>query len=148
MTDADFKRTKERVKVAVDRWVECCGLNMWRRVTMHYHRDSVTMAAARGAELSEKSRDVMAAAYTQWQYRQADIHFNLERLESADDGDIDYTVRHEIMHLLVNEMREWQCGNLESSIDHEERVVTELASVMGWVRIAGALDKKGKPRRT
>lgn len=103
---------------------------------------------ARQAELTEASRDVAGAADVNWQYRQADIYLNLEKLFSLTDQEIDYTIRHEIGHLLVNEMKEWEHGNANrQAINHEERVVTDLAMILGWVRTAGKDEATPKKRR-
>lgn len=146
MTDREFKRIHARVRRVLEKWLTVCGLRTWRRVTIHYHQSTDAMCAARGANLTDDQRDVAGAAVVSWEYREADIHFNLSKMFSFSDEDIDYTVRHEIAHCLVSEMREWRYGNENGvAIAHEERVVTELAMVLGWTAQLGSSRKE--PRR-
>lgn len=138
MTDADFNTIHKRVKAAVERWLTCCGLRWWQRITFHYCRTVETFSKTSGADLDNGERETGGRTRVSWRYKQADVYFNMPIMEGLDEEEIDYVVRHEIAHILVNEMREWaHAGVSDVSIDHEERVVTELAQVLAWVRAAG-----------
>ncbi len=122
---------------------------MWRRIDFSYHRDTASMALESGVSLSEHQRQVVGRTQVDWDYRQATIHLNLSRLYDQSDDEIDYIIRHEICHILVNEMREWQNFNIDadSCVRHEERVVSDLAMILHWVRCAGAEEAKPKKKK-
>lgn len=60
-----------------------------------------------------------ATCTASWEYRQAQITFNMPLLAAKKEEEIEEIIVHEMVHVLVNEMR-------EKGIKHEERVVTEL----------------------
>lgn len=134
MTDADFEKELARVKAAVERWHEPLGLRLWQRVDVGYYREPLT---------NDKGKTLTAAAdcHADWKYLCASLRFCLPKTADWDDEQVDYIVRHEMLHALVNEMR---ADEGHDDIDHEERVVTQLAMVLGWVREAGAADRKPK----
>jgi len=148
MTDQDFDLTVKRIRSIVKKWNTPCGLRMWRRVDFVYHRDTASLAQDSRCELNEGERDVAGRASVDWEYREATIHLNVEKLSHNSDEEIDYVVRHEICHILVNEMREWRRhGEHYSAVKHEERVVSDLAMILGWVRRAGVDDPKPTKRK-
>jgi len=57
-----------------------------------------------------------------WQYQQAKINVNSDKLETVDDSDMEKIVIHEFMHIFLSEMR-----NNHKDGEHEERVATMLA---------------------
>lgn len=149
MTDKDFRDTVKRIKIATGRWAQPCGLHMWRKIEFLYHADTAAMAAGGGVELTEEQRDVAGRAQVDWQYREARIHINVSKLQYITDDEIDYIIRHEICHVLVSEMREWSNhGSHYNAINHEERVVSDLAAILGWVRQAGVEDRVSKSKKT
>jgi hypothetical protein len=125
MSDADFERERKRVAAAVDRWFEPMGLKLWQKVQVSYWRQALT-------DLAGDPIDATADCQAQWQYLCAHIRFCLPRTVDNDDDQLDYIVRHEMTHALVREMR--QQPFTDESLAHEERVVTNLAMVLGWVR--------------
>ena len=62
----------------------------------------------------------VAICITNWEYMYAVIKVNSSILENEDIDDIEYYAIHELMHVILNEMR-------EDSAKHEERVATFLA---------------------
>lgn len=149
MTDREYESTIRRIRKIEKRWITPCGLRMWRKVDFVYHRDTAEMASAGGIDLSEHQRRVVGRASVDWDYREATIDLNVGKMFYMSDSEIDYTIRHEICHLLVNEMREWASFSKDSEacLRHEERVVSDLASILHWVRCAGADDPKPKKKK-
>jgi len=148
VTDKEFDSTISRVRKIINRWITPCGLRTWQNVDFQYHRNMAEMADSSNQMLSEKERNVAGRAVVDWDYRRATIHLNMDILSRSTDEDVDYIIRHEICHLLVNEMREWSMyeKDVTSCIQHEERVVTDLAMVLGWVRMAGRRDPRPKKK--
>ena len=58
-----------------------------------------------------------------WRYMIATITFDLIKCSDLDDDRLENLVVHELFHMVVNEMR-------EEGIDHEERVVSHLTSII------------------
>jgi hypothetical protein len=139
MTDADFEKEMARVKIAVDRWYEPLGLRLWQRVDVRYWREPLT-------DDNGQPLTVVADCHADWKYLCAQFRFCLPKTADWDDDQLDYIVRHEMLHALVNEMR---ADGGQDNIDHEERVVTNLAMVLGWVREQGQADapKDGRRKR-
>ncbi len=88
-------------------------------------------------------------AMVDWHYQEASIHFNVQIMQNKTDEEIDYIVRHEICHLLVNEMREWEHYDPKTggAMRHEEHVVTGLAKILNWVWMAGQDEGKKSVRK-
>lgn len=70
----------------------------------------------------ENNFDVAATTDCDWRYMIAKIRFSMEMLGDMEEPDIERIVVHELTHILVNEMRNW-------NMDHEERVVSQIANV-------------------
>lgn len=139
MTDADFKRERLRVRAAVDRWFEPMGLALWQNVQVSYWREALR-------DVDDGSiLNCDADCWADWRYLRAHVRFCLPRTVDHDDEQLDYIVRHELMHALVNEMRP-EPFTVEARA-HEERVVTQLAMVLGWVREHGEGDRKKAAER-
>lgn len=74
--------------------------------------------------------DVAGKCHTDWRYQETSIEISTKKICQLDEDSIERVVVHELMHVLLNEMR-------EEGIDHEERVATNLQKAFMWVR-AGA----------
>jgi len=64
----------------------------------------------------------VARCSTKWNYYTAALDFSHVMLASMKDAEIERVVLHELLHIVVNEMR-------ENGIDHEERVVSHLTMI-------------------
>jgi hypothetical protein len=147
VTDAEYEKHRDRLKSAIERWVTPCGLRTWERVDFVYCRTAEEFAADSGVELSEGNRDVAGSTKVLWRYKTAYVYLNVPVIAGLNDERVDYVVRHEIAHILVNEMREWAHADHGSvALDHEERCVTELAMVLGWVRCADDEEREKKSK--
>lgn len=145
MNDQEYEAQKARVNSVAQRWISALGLRWWR-INMEWARDSP------GHKGNGLVREMVAAeTLASWKYMEATITWYLSVLADTDDEQLDYIVRHELAHILVNEMR-WVQGSHDGgyadndSNDHEERVCTTLGMAFGWVRdasISGELSHSG-----
>ncbi len=122
MTDAEYRVAQRRIRQAAGKWHSALGLSWWQ-VNYVYDREGEMRDRT---EPAPPGRYVAGTAKTDWQYKLATLTFNVPLLAEMKDEDLERVVLHEQLHILVNEMR-------EDGIDHEERVVSELVSVMKWV---------------
>jgi hypothetical protein len=154
MTDKEYNAQKRRVKLAYQKWHSITGLGEWIR-SHAWHRDGNC-----GKEGTNYGPDTTARAEVQWEYITVCFHWNLENIATLDDDTLDRVIRHEISHVLINEMRMWGPPThrdeqaRDEAMKHEERVVTKLASILLWCRMKGQIEakrqsarrtKKGKP---
>lgn len=124
MTDEQYKSIRGRIQKAYRKWRDMLYLYGWK-LYLHYHRTSSDFDDATPAEVTARACGCCSVS---WEYTDAAIHFNLERVHELDydDEDIEELVVHELMHCLLNEMREWQDVDSENRIAHEERVATHF----------------------
>lgn len=112
----------DQLKAAFDKWIKALGLAWWD-IDIHYYDDpgEVVRLFANG------TNDSVIAAFVDanWMYGTAVISVNLTAFTDMTPEKIDRIVVHELMHILVNEMR-------ESELHHEERVVTGLTKALFW----------------
>ena len=130
MTDAEQEQLEARIQAIADEWILCLGLQWWH-ISFYYHGDS-------GA-YRDSSVDIPAEskAYTSasWAYLDAAIHYNLSGLSGYDDAHLEEVVLHELMHVMVHEMRAvaaCDCDTLD--MRHEERVCTILQRAFVWTK--------------
>ncbi len=139
MTDKEFAAQQSRVQKAFDKWKSPTGLDGW--VVCHtWYRDG---------SAGEEYRKATARADCSWEYIHVMFHWNLQSIAVHDDKEVDRIVRHEICHVLVNEMREWSSwpASGDGALKHEERTVSRLASILLWCRQEGQEDAKKVKKR-
>lgn len=117
----NLDKTTRMIKKAFHRWARPLGLLWWHIDTIYYddHAEIVDRFL-RGDET------VAARTYADWRYMTARIEINLIAFSKMDQDEIERVVVHELIHILVNEMR-------EGDISHEERVVTTLTKAAFWL---------------
>lgn len=117
-----FDRQRDRALAQFLAWQTMLGLRWWR-IEYNWHDT--------GSSLFEREAGTTcyATTTTQWEYLRAQIDINTPALRHQDDDDLEYTVVHELCHVLVAEMR-----GTDWNRQHEERVVTTLAKAFLWVR--------------
>jgi hypothetical protein len=71
--------------------------------------------------------DQVGVCYSNWKYMESHIVLSMRKLRDFDKEQIEKTIVHELMHVMLNEMR-------EDGIEHEERVATSLQKAFFWVR--------------
>ena len=124
MNDLEYEETKARVMEVFERWRYALGLNMWL-LHMEWSRTEKRSGAA-GWVAGEATAD--------WRYQEATIEWYLPVVMDMDAERLEYVVLHELGHVLLHEMRE---SGGEGGIDHEERVVTQVAKALQWARDGG-----------
>lgn len=121
--------TKDTISNAFEKWVKYLGLGWWE-VTARYYDDP-------GEIVSRFRQDddllVLAKTYADWKYAKATIDVNLPAWSGLSEEEIGFAVVHELIHILVNEMR-------EGELHHEERVVTQLTKAVFWAIELSASD--------
>lgn len=116
---------RDVIKEMFAKWIPRLGLAWWD-LTINYYDDP--------AEIVRIFRDgddglVAACVTANWMYAEASIDVNAPLVESMDADKIERVVVHELMHILVNELR-------EGELHHEERVVTGLTKAIFWTVLA------------
>lgn len=114
------KKTIKLCKKSFEWWIKWLGLLWW-------HVEVVYFTNKKAIKKNFRSKDVVMVCHANWMYMQATIFVNVPKAQTLEDDDVEATVVHELVHVLVNEMR-------AEGIDHEERVVTGLTKAFQWVR--------------
>ena len=128
MADSN-KKIRKKIRQYIDKWATPLGLGWWK-VDVYYH---YSKKAIRRYLKAPKGSTCLGRAYADWRYSEASVHFNAAAMAYRTDEENENTVIHELTHILVQEMR-------EGDIDHEERVVTQLAKAFRWTREADKHD--------
>lgn len=121
MHDTEYEAQKTRILAAVQKWRKPLGLEAW---TLHH-------CFYRGTIPDTDNPDVLGQTVVQWEYWQARIDWNLQVVLGEDDDDLERAVCHELLHVLVNEMRPDR--QTADQARHEERVVSSLAAACLWI---------------
>lgn len=128
MDDAAYEAQKARIEQFARYWIERLGLRWWR-IDLKWDRGD-NLPSADPAISEEWSG--YAATDTAWQYLRAQVTFAVGAFTELDDEDAERSVLHELVHVLVEELRpeeltwEWQ--------RHNERCVSMLTSAFLWTR--------------
>ena len=112
---------KNTIISALGKWTERLGLRWWM-VDVHWHKGKDAKKYFSAGE----DETVLARVFADWRYAEANIHINLPAWKGMSNEDVERAIVHELMHILVNEMR-------EGELHHEERVVTCLTKAVLWV---------------
>lgn len=113
---------KDLLDQAFKKWIARLGLNWWD-VEVHFYDDPGEIV--RLFRQMDNGDVVPAFVDANWMYADAKISVNLPAFEDCEPDKIERIVVHELMHILVNEMR-------EGELHHEERVVTQLTKALFW----------------
>jgi hypothetical protein len=108
------KRIKKLLRKYIAWWVHWTGLGYWDI--------GVTFE-----DMCEENLDRCGISHVNWEYLTANLTFYIKPLRRVSPATIELAVVHELMHVLLNEMR-------ENGIDHEERCATQLQKAFVWVK--------------
>ncbi len=120
------------LKAAFATWIERLGLGWWD-IQIHYYDNPGEIV--RLFRQVDNGGIVPAFVDANGMYGAAKISVNLPAFEGMEPDEIERIVVHELMHILVNEMR-------EGELHHEERVVTQLTKAIFWV--VAAIESEGE----
>lgn len=74
----------------------------------------------------DSSYHIVGRCESKWQYFTASLDFSYVQMKDMPEDEIEKVVIHELLHVVLNEMR-------EDGIDHEERVTSHLAMIIDWM---------------
>lgn len=117
------KQQKKRITPLVREWRERLGLTNWN-LTHHYHDGTFHL------DDGSNSDQAVGACFSRWQYQTIKLDFNAQQTARFDDDELREIVIHELMHAMVNEMRDPYTEWTKERSAHEERVVTMLTNAI------------------
>jgi hypothetical protein len=115
--------TQDLIRAAFEKWVKCLGLAWWKVVVRYYDDPSEILTRF---DQQAAGRLTAATVSADWRYSEATIDVNLPAWVEMSADEIERAVVHELVHILVNEMR-------EGEMHHEERVVTQITKAVFWI---------------
>ena len=129
MTDKEYRTTRDRIRKIWKEWRVNLGLRWWQTRVEFVREDN------------KDHFDCVAKCVVQWEYMFATITCYLPGLAEKNDKDLEETIVHECVHILVNEMREFAPEKLEErklfdAMKHEERTVTGITNALLWTKYA------------
>lgn len=127
MTETEFYEQKNRIDALFTDIVDALRMDEWT-LKARYVNDT--------CDSDEDGDRTLAQVNASWAYREACINIFVPDMAQCSDAEIQSHLIHELMHVAVNEMREWQDaddGNshsLRRAKNHEERVVCSLVRML------------------
>lgn len=112
----------KKIKKICNKWIYRLGLRWWE-VEVHYVEDPQDVI---DIFKTNDNEIVIGRTYVDWKYMSANVYLNIPSMLNMTHNQIERIIVHELLHVLVNEMR-------EDGIDHEERVVTLLTKAVFWI---------------
>jgi hypothetical protein len=100
----------------IKKWIKNLFLNTWQIDTIV--RDYI--------QNDRNNIDTIATCAAEWKYFHVTLNFSYAKMRDMKKTEIEKIVIHELLHAVVNEMR-------EDGIDHEERVVSHLTMILDWM---------------
>lgn len=128
MTDKEFNRQVKRIRRIFDPILVAFGLAGQWDLCVSYERGE--------GDQEEDNWSHLASCDSRWEYRQAQIRVYVEGMAKCTDAEIQKHLIHEIVHILVREMREWMhaeeghAQSVKAAVQHEERVVSDITQVL------------------
>lgn len=113
----------KKIKKLCEKWIYRLGLRWWE-VEIHYVEDPQDVI---DIFKTNDNEIVIGRTYVDWKYMSANVYLNVPSMLNMTHNQIERIIVHELLHILVNEMR-------ENSIEHEERVVTGLTKAVFWIK--------------
>ena len=135
MNDAEFDVERARLQALTDRWKKPLVLGWWK-IDVAYAREEYRPPDHKGTAKD----DSVAHCSCDWRYCEALITWNMPKLPSLSDDELENAFLHECMHIFLHEMR-WTADNSADSLDHEERVASTLTKAILWLRDSLTEDK-------
>ena len=121
MTDKQFEQQKKRIEKYINKWLHLFNLWGWKGKCV-WERDS--------KKNQDGETEVLAHCFSDWKYLIYELTFFLSSFVHKSNRDVERVVVHEMLHIVLNEMR-------ENRHENEERVVSTLTNIMESVYEAG-----------
>ena len=118
----EMEALREKCESFFEEWRMRMGLNWWD-ITYNYYSDT-------GDFIRDHDRIVLMQCSTDWTRINSVIDVCVPALSGKTDKQIERTVVHELVHILVNEMAELD----DPDSKHQERVVSLLTKAFMWTR--------------
>lgn len=144
LTDKEHAKELVRINRIACKWKSVLNLHSWDFL-ISVRRSSADMELAEDAAPVPKHSAAVGICKASWKYKHAHIEINGEETIGRPQRTVEDAMLHEMLHAVVHEMREWECGNSDLALAHEERVVSELTMVIGDLQ--RDLEAAKKPRR-
>ena len=120
MTDSEYEQQRQRILALSKWWIDALGLWQWE-INFSWARDSYKTPGP------PDGRESVAFTSVDWDYAQATITWNMPETMKCSDRKLEEICCHELLHVMVNQMR---CEDRDDAPDlyrHEELVCTMLA---------------------
>jgi predicted metallopeptidase len=109
------RQVKKLLRKYLDYWVHWTGLGYW----------DIRVIFKKGSKKRGKDEHLAGKCFVTWKYVRATIIFYPQAMKHLPKEEIEAVVIHELMHIFLNEM--------DGTLDHEERVATQLQKAFSWV---------------
>ena len=136
MNDAEHEATKARIEALAAYWLPALGLDRWD-IQIVYLRDG--LPAAEDA-CNTGAWAQLATVHSKWEHEDARIEFNMPEVARLDDANLERTVVHECMHIMLNEVRSDEAAKPDW-LEHEERTCRELERAFMRVKHGQCVNK-------
>lgn len=134
MTDSQFTQIRAHITSIFNQWRRLTGVS-WDNITLLWNREHFN------PETDGHPSHCVATCAADWRYLDATITFSVPKLLDyfqpdpkrpsqlipKDPDEVRYIVIHELMHILLNELRVSNDSQAATQLSHEERVATRLA---------------------
>lgn len=98
MTDEEAQVQKERIQALFERWRNVLGLDEWEMRLVY--RDAPYVDGN-----GEVRSTALGCTEVEWEYRRAIMYYRVDMTIQQDDDELEYSVVHEAMHVLLNGQR-------------------------------------------
>lgn len=132
MTDAEYETTRAKLREWFDDWQLMLGLGSWE-IQLLWTRERADDDKANAGRLS------LATVEADWRYQRAEITLYMPTLVECTGKAQENTVVHELLHLYLAELEN---KKNQHRLDHEERVVTQIANA--FLRLRDSMVEKEK----
>ena len=119
MKQKKIKYLLGRSKVFWEHWL---GLEYW----------TVNAYLKPGKPRGRNGEHLFGLCHVSWEYMEAALELFPENMKHLNEDQLERGVLHELVHILINEMRSKKGKRMK----HEERVVAGLVTAFMWTKIA------------
>lgn len=128
MTDAEYAIQRQRVEACFNHWLwRMRVIGVWQ-ITFHWIRHHSIKIPEKAGIFDEITH---FETVTDWDRLTAGVAVYLQTIDDLNDDELSRAILEEIVHILINEMREWRyyderTDDAKMFVSHEERVAAWL----------------------